>query len=95
MSSIREHTGASSSEAQLGRVRDDERPSPRFEVVASSADTDTRPVPYRASVLAAAEALLEYASFGRIDNDRVWAQWGSAGQTEAIELGGHGRLQCL
>ena len=36
--------------------------------------------------MAAAEALLEYASVGRTDNDRESAQWGSAGQTEAIEL---------
>ena len=53
----------------------------------------TRPLPARASVMAAAEALLEYACVGRTDNDRVMAQWGSAGQTEAIELGDRGRLQ--
>ena len=39
------------------------------------------------------EALLEYASVGRTDNDRKSAQLGSAGQTEAIELGDRGRLQ--
>ena len=47
----------------------------------------------RASVMAAAEALLEYASVGRTDNDRESAQWSSAGQSEAIELGDRGRLQ--
>ena len=78
---------------QCGRVRDDERPSPRSEVVVASADTGTRPVPARASVMAATEALLEYASVRRTDNDRESAQWGSAGQTEAIELGDRGRLQ--
>ena len=93
MSSIGEHTEASSSEAGLGRIRDDEGPSPLSEVVVASADTGTRPVPARASVMAAAEALLEYASAGRTDNDRESAQWGSAGQTEAIELGDRGRLQ--
>ena len=41
MSSIGEHTEASPSEAELGRVRDDERPSPRSEVVVASADTGT------------------------------------------------------
>ena len=81
----------SSSEAETGRLRDDERPS-RSEVVVASADTGIRPVPARASVMAAAEALLEYASVGRTDNDRESAQWGSAGQTEAIELGDRGRL---
>ena len=93
MSSIGGHTDASSSEAELGGMRDDERPSPFSEVVVASADTGTRPVPARASVMAAAEALLEYASGGRIDNDRESAQWGSAGQTEAIELGDRCRLQ--
>ena len=63
MSSIGEHTEASSSEAELGRIRDDERPS-LSEVVVASADTGTRPEPTRASVMAAAEALLEYASIG-------------------------------
>ena len=43
--------------------------------------------------MAAAEALLECASVGRTDNDRESAQWGSAEQTEAIELGDRGRLQ--
>ena len=69
MSSIGKHTEASSSEAELRRVRDDERPSPRSEVVVASADTGTRSVPARASVMAAAEALLEYASVGRTDNE--------------------------
>ena len=41
----------------------------------------------------AAEALLEYASVSRTDNDRESVQWESAGQTEAIELGDRGRLQ--
>ena len=91
MSSIGKHTEASSSEAELGRVRDDERPSPRSEVVADSADTGTRAVPARASVMAAAEALLEYASVIRTDNERESAQWGSAVQTDAIELGDSGR----
>ena len=72
---------------------DDERFSPRFEVVVAFAGTGTRPVPARASVMAAAEALLECASVGRTDNDRESAQWSSAGQTEAIELGDRGRLQ--
>ena len=75
----------------MGRVRDDERP-PLSEVVVASADTGTRPVPARASVMAAAEALLEHASIGWTYSDRESAQWGSAGQTEAIELGDHGRL---
>ena len=98
MSSIAEHTEASSSEAEVGRVRDDEHPSPRSEVVVASADTGTRPVTASASVMAAAEALLEYASVGRTDNDRESAQWGSAGQTEAIELGaavGYSTMQRL
>ena len=51
------------------------------------------PVLARASVMAAAAALLEYASVIRTDNDRESAQRGSAGQTEAIELGDRGRLQ--
>ena len=63
MSSIGEHTEASSGEAEFGRVRDDERHS-LSEVVVASADIGTRPVPARASVMAAAEALLEYASVG-------------------------------
>ena len=46
------------------------------------------------AVMAVAEALLEYASGGRTYNDRESAQWSSAGQTEAIELSGRGRLQC-
>ena len=74
---------------------DDERLSPRSEVVVASADTGTRPVPVRVSVMAAAEALLEYASVGRTDNDHESGQWSSAGQTEAIELGDGGRLQYL
>ena len=41
--------------------------------------------------MAAAKALLEYASGGRTDNDRESAQLGPAGQTEAIELGDRGR----
>ena len=93
MISIGEHTEASSSEAELGRIRDDERPSPLSEVMVASADTGNRPVTARASVLAAAEALLEYASIGRTDNDRESVQWSSAGQTEAIELGDRSRLQ--
>ena len=70
MSSIGERTEASSIKLELGRVRDDERHSPLSEVVVASADTGTRPVPARTSVMAAAEALLEYASVGRTDNDR-------------------------
>ena len=70
MSSNGENTEASSSEAELERIRDDERPSPLSEVVVTSADTGTRPVPARASVMAAAEALLEYGNVGRTDNDR-------------------------
>ena len=67
MSSIGERTAASSSEAELGRVMDDERLFPRSEVVVASSDTSTRPVPARASVMAAAEALLEMpASAGLI-----------------------------
>ena len=91
MSSIGEHTQASWSEAELGRIGDDERPH-LSEVVVASADTGARPVLACASVMAAAEALLEYASVGQTDNDRESAQWGSAGQTEAIELGDLGRL---
>ena len=86
MSSIVENTDASSNEAELGRIRDDERP-PLSEVVVASADLATRLMPARSSIMAAADALLEYASGGRTDNDRESAQWGSAGQTEAIELG--------
>ena len=93
MSSIGEHTEASSSEAELERLRHDERPSPLSKVVVASANTGTRPVPARASVMGAAEALLEYASISPTDNDLESAQWGSAGQTEAIELGARGRLQ--
>ena len=70
MSCIGEHTEASSIEAEFGRVRDDERHSPLSEVMVASADTGARPVPARALVMAAAEALLEYASVGRTDNDR-------------------------
>ena len=72
---------------------DDEHLSPLSEVVVISADTGTRPVPAHASVMAAAKALLEYASVGRTVNDRESDQWGSAGQTKAIELGHRGRLQ--
>ena len=61
MSFIGKHTEASSSEAELGRIRDDERPSPLSKVVVASTDTGTRPVLARASVMTAAEALLEYA----------------------------------
>ena len=93
MSSAGEHTEASSSEAEFGRVMDDERLSPRSEVVVASADTGTRPVPARASVMAATEALLEYAGVGRTDNERETAPWGSAEESEAIELGDRGRLQ--
>ena len=93
MSSIAKHTDASSSETELGRIRDGDRSSPPSEVVVASVDPGTRPVPALASVMAAAEALLEYASGGRTDNDRESAQWGSAGQTEAIELGDRGQLQ--
>ena len=70
---------------------DDERLSPRSEVVFASDDTGTIPVPARALVMVTAEALLEYSSVGRTDNDRESAQWGSAVQTEAIELGDRGR----
>ena len=48
---------------------DDERLCPRSEVLVDFADTGTRLVPARASVIAAAEALLEYVSVVRIDND--------------------------
>ena len=82
MSSIGEHTEASSIEAELGRLRDDERSSPLVEVMVASADAGTRPVPARASVMASAEALLEYVSVGRTDSDRASAQWGSTGQIE-------------
>ena len=92
MSSVGEHTEASSSEAEMGGIRDDERSSPLSEVVVASVDTGTRPVLARASVMAAAEALQEYAGVGRADSDRESAQWGSAGQTEAIELSDRGRL---
>ena len=93
MNSIGEHAYASSSETEFGRIRDDERPSPLSEVVVASADLGTRAVPARASVMTAAEALLEYANDGRTDKDRVSAQWGSAGQTEAVELGDRGRFK--
>ena len=93
MSSIGEHTEASSSKAELGRVRDDERASSRSEVMVASADTSTRPVPVCASVLTTAETLLEYASVDRTNNDRESVQWGSGGQTEAMELGDRGWLQ--
>ena len=93
MSSTGKHTEASSSEAEFRWVRDDERPSPRSEVVVASTDTGTRPVLAHASVMAAAKVLLEYASVGRTTNDRESAQCGSAGQTEAIELGDLDRLQ--
>ena len=86
MRSIGEHTDASSSEAELGRIRNGERPSPLSEMVVVSTDPGTTPAPARASVMAAGEALLEY------DNDRETAQWGSVEQTEAIELGDRGRL---
>ena len=78
MSSIGEHTNATSCDAELGGIRDDGRPSPLSDVVVASADAGTRPVPARASVMAAAEALLEYANSGRTDNDRESAQWCSA-----------------
>ena len=78
MSSIEEYTEASSSDTGLGGIRDDERPSPLSEVVVTSVDTGTRPVPARVSVMADAEALLEYASGGRTDNDCESVQWGSA-----------------
>ena len=71
---------ASSSEAELGGIRDDER-TPLSEVVVASTDTSFRPVPARASVMADAEALLEYASVGRTDKDRESARWGSARKT--------------
>ena len=93
MSSIGKRKEASSSEAECGSLRYGEHPSLRSEVVVASADTCTRPVPARASVMAAAEALLEYASVGRTDNEGESAQWGSAGQTEAIKLSDRGRLQ--
>ena len=66
MCSIGDHTDASSNKAELGRIRDDERPSSLSEVVVAFADSGTRPVPARVSVMAAAEALLEYASGGRL-----------------------------
>ena len=91
MSFIGKHTQASWSEAELERIGDDERPH-LSEVVVASAETGTRPVLACASVMAAAEALLEYASVGQTDNDRESAQWCSAGQTEAIELGDLGRI---
>ena len=84
MSSILEHTDASSSEAELGSIRDGEHPSPLSKVVNTSADPGTRPVPTRASVVAAAEALLEYASGGWTDNSRDSAQWGSAGDRKSV-----------
>ena len=66
MSSIGEHTDASASEEECERVRDAERASPLSEVMVISADPGTRPVPARASVMAAAEALLG----GRTESDR-------------------------
>ena len=45
--------------------------------------------------MAAAEALLEYASVDQTDNDRESAQWGSAGQTEEIEVGDRDWFQLL
>ena len=66
MNFIGEHTEVSSSDAKLGRIRDDGRPSPLSEVVVASADIGSRPVPARASIMAAAEALLEYASACRL-----------------------------
>ena len=90
MSSIREHTEASCSDAELGWIRDDVRAS-LSEVVVASADSGIRPVPARASVMATAEELLEYDSVDRTDNDRESAQWGLAGQTEAIDLSDRGR----
>ena len=93
MSSIGERTEASTSKVECGRARYGERPSPRSEVVVAPIDTGSRPVPSRSSVMAAAEALLDYASVGRTDNDHESAQWSSSGQTEAIELGDRGRLQ--
>ena len=62
-------------------------PSPLSEIVTATADPGTRTLPARASVMDAAETILEYASVSRTDNARESAQWGSAGQTEAIELG--------
>ena len=91
MSSIEEHTDASSSEAELGRITYGERPS-LSEVVVFSTDPGIRPVPARASVMAAAEVLLEYTNGCRTDNDCESARWSSAGQTDAIELGDRGRL---
>ena len=54
MSSSEEHTDRSSSEAELGRIIVDERPTPLSEVVVASADPGTRPVPARALAMAAA-----------------------------------------
>ena len=62
-------------------------------MVVASADIGTTPVSARASVVSVAEALLEYASVGRTDSDPDSAQWGSAGQTETIELGDRGRYR--
>ena len=75
MSSIGEHTEASSIQAELGRVRDDECHSPLSEVVVASADTGIRQVSARASVMVACEALMAYASVARTDNDRESAHW--------------------
>ena len=61
-------------------------------VVDASADPGTRPVPARASEMAATEVLLEYASGGQADNNPESAQWGLARQTEAIKMGDHGWL---
>ena len=94
MSSIREHKDASANEEEWERVQDGDRASPLSDVMVTCADPGTRPVSANTSVMAAA-ALLEYASGARTDNDRESAQGGrgSAGQTEAIELGDRGRLQ--
>ena len=74
-----QHTDALSSEAELGRRRDGERPSALSEVVVAFTDPCTSPVPDCVSVMVAAEALLEYASGGRTDNDRI----GSVGLSRA------------
>ena len=93
MSSIGEHTDASGSEEEFGRTRDGERGSPLSGLVDTSTDPGTRTVLSRASVMAAGEAPLEYDSEGRTINDRESAKWGSAGETEAIELSDRDRLQ--
>ena len=93
MSSIGEHTEASSSESELGRIRDNERPSTLSDVVVALRRNRHQTDAARTSLMAAAVALLEYASVGRTNNDRESVQYGSAGKTEAIELGDRGRLQ--